>query len=161
MRTAGTQGDVEIVSFPETRVAVLAHRGDPRTLGESIRRFIAWRRENQLPPRVSATFTILHNDPDTTPPAEFRHDLCAATRGPIAENPYGVVEGIIPGGRCARLRLVGSDDALGPRLAYLYSEWLPQSGHEPRDFPPFVERVRFFPDVPEHEAVTDIFLPLK
>jgi len=30
-----------------------------------------------------------------------------------------------------------------------------------RDFPLYCQRISFFPDVPEHETVTDIFLPLK
>ena len=46
-------------------------------------------------------------------------------------------------------------------LNFLYSVWLPQSGEEPRDFPLFLQRVRMFPDVPEHEAITDVFLPIK
>jgi hypothetical protein len=29
-------------------------------------------------------------------------------------------------------------------------------GEEPRDFPLFCQRISFFPDVAEHEAVTDI-----
>jgi AraC family transcriptional regulator len=33
-------------------------------------------------------------------------------------------------------------------------------GEALRDFPVFFQRVIFFPDVPEHEAVTDVFLPL-
>ena len=152
---------VEIASFPETRVAVLEHRGDPRTLGNTIRRFISWRQENQLPPRLSATYNILYGDPEATPPEEFRLDLCAATRGGVADNAAGVVERTIPGGRCAVLRHTGSDDGLGANLGFLYREWLPQSGHEPRDYPPFLQRVRSFPDVPEAEAITDIFLPLK
>ncbi|WP_408605894.1 hypothetical protein [Mastigocladopsis repens] len=43
----------------------------------------------------------------------------------------------------------------------MYSIWLPLSGEEPRDFPLYLQRVSFFPDVPEYEAITDIFLPLK
>jgi AraC family transcriptional regulator len=39
--------------------------------------------------------------------------------------------------------------------------WLPDSGESPGDFPLFFQRITFFPDVPEHEAATDIFLPLK
>lgn len=152
---------VEIVSFPETRVAVLEHRGDPRTLGDSIRRFVTWRKENRLQPRASATYNILYGDPDAAPPEEFRLDLCAATQGEVADNAAGVVARTIPGGRCAVLRHTGSDDGLGAALGVLYREWLPASGHEPRDFPPFLQRVRFFPDVPEAEAITDIFLPLK
>ena len=152
---------VRLVDFPETRIAILSHRGDHRRLGESIRTFIAWRRENQLPPRISATFNLLYGDPDSTPPEEFRMDICAAVKSAVPANTLGIVEGVIPAGRCATLRLVGSDEGLGPAFERLYREWLPTSGEEPRDFPPFVQRVTLYPEVPEHEAITDIFLPLK
>lgn len=154
-------GDVKIVAFEETRVAALEHRGDPRLLGSSLRRFIAWRKQHKLPPRVSATFNLLYDDPAETPPARYRFDICAATNRGVTDNPFGVVEKTIPGSRCAVLRHVGSDDALGEALSYLYATWLPSSGEEPRDFPLYLQRVHLFPDVPEHEAVTDIFLPLR
>ena len=152
---------VEIVVFGETKVGVLEHRGDPRRIGDTIRTFIEWRRETHLPPGVSATFNLLYGDPATTPPDEFRLDLCAAVKGDVAPNAFGVIGGTIPRGRCAVLRHVGSGDTFGATFKYLYSEWLPRSGEEPRDFPLFLRRVRFFPDVPEHEAVTDVYLPLK
>jgi len=126
-----------------------------------VRKFIEWRKQNNLPPRVSATFNLLYDNPDETPPEDYRLDICAATDRRVAENPFGVVEKTIPRGRCAVLRHVGSDDMLGDVLRYLYSTWLPTSGEEPRDFPLYLQRVRFFPDVPEHEAITDVFLPLK
>jgi len=153
--------DVKIVLFPETRVATLQHRGDPARIEDSIAKFIAWRKQNRLSRDVSATFNLLYNDPVQTPPSEFRLDLCATTAQAVAENPFGVVAGTIPSGRCALLRHQGSDDTLGETLRYLYSSWLPSSGEEPRDFPLFVQRLRFFPDVPEQEAVSDVFLPLK
>jgi AraC family transcriptional regulator len=153
--------NVKIVDFPATRVAVLEHRGDPKELGDSIRRFIEWRRQNHLPPRVSATFNVLYDDPAETAPEDYRFDLCAATDRVVGENPFGVVAKTIPGGRCAVLRHVGSDDTLGEAVRYLYATWLPASGEEPRDFPLYLQRVRFFPDVPEAEAVLDIFLPLR
>jgi AraC family transcriptional regulator len=152
---------VRVVDFPETRVAVLEHRGPPERLGESLRRFIAWRKEAGLPPRLSATFNVLHDDPEQVPPEAHRFGLCAATARPVGENPYGVVPGVLPGGRCAVLRHVGSDDTLAATVRFLYAQWLPASGEELRDFPPFLQRVTFFPDVPEHEAVTDVFLPLR
>jgi AraC family transcriptional regulator len=153
--------DVELVDFPRTRVAALTHRGDPRRLGETLRAFIAWRRQNKLHPSVSATFNIAHDDPSTTPPDDFRFDVCAATDRPIAENAAGVHEQVIPEGPCAMIRHVGSDDTLESAIRFLYAEWLPQSGRELRDFPLFFQRVRFMPEVPEHEAVVDVFLPLR
>jgi AraC family transcriptional regulator len=151
--------DVRIVDFPQTRVAVLEHRGDPDRIGDSIRAFIAWRKQHHLHPSRHATFNIFYDDPYQVAPEDYRIDLCVAVDRDIAGD--GMVDKTIPAGRCAVLRHIGSDDHLHSSIAYLYSEWLPQSGEEPRDFPLFVQRVTFFPDVPEHEAVVDVFLPLR
>lgn len=160
MTPVHTDDAVRIVDFPETRVACLVHRGDPRLVGESIRRFIDWRKQNRLPPAASRTFVVAWNDPETVAPADYRLDLCAATAREIADNAFGVSPATLPGGRCAWLRHTGSDATLRASVAWLYRQWLPASGYETRDAPLFFERVRFFPDVAEHEAVTDIFLPL-
>jgi AraC family transcriptional regulator len=154
-------GNVRIVECSPIRVGVLQHKGDPIRIGDTIRRFIEWRKEHRLHPRVSATFNVFWDDPEQTPPDELRVDLCCEVKGPVAPNEHGVVEKVIPGGKCAVLRHVGSDDTLGATIRYLYAQWLPASGEELRDYPVFVQRVSMFPDVPEHEAVTDVFLPLK
>src|SRR5690606_1792177 len=101
------------------------------------------------------------DDPEETPPQHFRIDICAATTRGVPPNSAGVVEKLIPAGRYAALRHVGSDDGLGASLKYLYGRWLPCSGERLRNFPLCLKRVRFFPDVPEREAVTDILLPLQ
>jgi AraC family transcriptional regulator len=160
MKPDNRSQQVNVVEFKATRVGVLEHHGDPARIEETIGRFIEWRKQNRLHPRVSATFNLFYGDLDT-PPEEFRLDLCAATDKPIGENPFGVVERTIPGGRCAVLRHIGSDDTLVDTIKYLYGTWLPASGEELRDFPLFAQRVSMFPDVPEHEAETDVFLPLR
>jgi AraC family transcriptional regulator len=152
---------VRMVQFPATRVAALEHRGSPMRLGDSIRRFIEWRKAHKLPPKSSGTFNIIYNDPGEVPPEEFRFSLCAATDQPIEPNEAGVTALTIPSGRCAVLRHVGSDDQLGRSILHLYATWLPGSGEELRDFPLFMQRVTFFPDVPDSEAITDIYLPLR
>jgi AraC family transcriptional regulator len=160
MNTLSPAPVVRLVAFAQTRVAKLEHRGNALRLGDSIGKFIAWRKANKLSPHTSATFNIVHNDPDETPPEDFRFDLCAATDRDIAPNDAGVQEFVIPAGRCALLRHTGSDDQLGRSIMHLYSRWLPASGEELRDFPLFMQRVKFFPDVPDSGAVTDIYLPL-
>lgn len=152
---------VKVVVFPETKVAAFEHRGNPRRIGDSVRTFIAWRKQHGLPPRLSATFNVLHDNPAEVAPEDHRFDICCATEREVKENPFGVVGKTLPGGRCAVLRHVGSDDTLEASVRFLYAEWLPQSGEELRDCPLFFQRVSFFPDVPEHEAITDVFLPLK
>lgn len=160
MTPSFTDADVRIVDFPATPVALIEHRGDPMAIGDTIRRFIDWRRANGLPPAKSATFNILHNDPDNVPPEAHRIDIaCAADR--VATNPHGVTEGLIPAGRCAVVRMAGPGDDLRAPAHFLYADWLPRSGEEPRDFPMFVQRVKFFPDVPANEAVTEVYLPIQ
>jgi AraC family transcriptional regulator len=151
---------VRIVDFPATPVAILEHRGDSATLEDTVRRFIAWRKRAALPPRLSATFNIVY-DTEDVPPEAFRFGICAATQREIAPNDQGVSAGVIPAGRCAMLRHTGSDATLKAAVSFLYADWLPRSGEELRDFPLYFQRVSFFPDVPEHEAITDIFLPLR
>jgi AraC family transcriptional regulator len=130
-------------------------------IGSSIRQFIAWRRQNRLAPPVSATFNIVYHHPVGTDEGDCRYDLCAATERGVPQNSLGIVEKIIPGGRCALVRHRGPEERLRHTVNYLYSHWLPGSGEELRDFPLYLQRVRFFPDVQEPEAATDVYLPLK
>lgn len=161
MQNAYTPDDVTIREVSPTPVAIMEHRGDPATIGATIQRFIAWRKATGLSPKVSSTFNIFHSDARPTPPADYRIDLCVGTDRPIVVEEPGIKPGMIPGGRCAVLRVVGHTDNLEPAALYLYREWLPASGEEVRDFPLYCQRLSLFPEVPEHEAVAELFLPLR
>jgi AraC family transcriptional regulator len=161
MQTTYIPDDVTIRDVAPTPVASMEHRGDPATIGATIQRFIVWRKATGLSPKVSPTFNVFHSDPRTTPPVDYRMDLCVGTDRPIETHGERIEAGTIPGGRCAVLRVIGNTDNLEPAALYLYREWLPASGEEARDFPLYCQRVTFFPDVPEHEAVAELFLPLK
>lgn len=161
MQTTYTPDDVTIRDVAPTPVAIMEHRGDPATIGATIQRFIAWRKATGLSPKTAPTFNVFHSDPRTTPPAEYRMDLCVGTDRPIEVNTENVKSRTIPGGRCAVLRVVGNTDNLEPAALYLYRDWLPVSGEEARDFPLYCQRITFFPEVPEHEAVAELFLPLR
>ena len=151
---------VRIVDFPVTRVAVLTHRGDPRTVGATVQRFIAWRREHRLPPATHATFNVFHDNPHEVDPATYRMDLCVALDTDVPPNPLGITSQHLPSGRCAVLRHTGPDTALEAAIVHLYRDWLPTSGETPRDAPLFAQRVSFPPEVAADEAVVDLYLPL-
>lgn len=152
---------VEIVEFEETKIAVLEHHGSPNLIGNSVRKFIEWRKQNKLSPQVSQTYNIIYHDPETTKPEEYQIDLRASIQTEVKTNKYGVINKVITGGRCAMMRQIGSDENMRKSLNYLYGKWLPNSGEELRDFPCFIHRVTLFPDVAERESITDIYLPLK
>ncbi len=151
---------VKIMTVDPIQVAVLEHYGDPETIGDSIRKFIEWRKQHHLSPKVSATYNILYNSPTAVAPEDYRIDLCVATNLEMVENTFGMISKTIPGGKCAVLRHIGSDNGLSDRIHDLYATWLPHSNEELRDFPMYLQRVSFFTDVPAQEAIVDIFLPL-
>lgn len=152
---------VQITEFPTIAVAALEHQGSAESLNNSVAKFIEWRKSTQLSPvKTSQTYGVAYNDPKTTG-EDFRFDVCGSVNHPIPENPQGVLNKQIPGGRCAVMRHLGSRDHMDDKIHYLYGEWLPEAGEELRDFPVFFHYLNLFPEVPEHELVTDIYLPLK
>lgn len=154
--------NVTIVDFEETRVALLEHRGAPALVNDSAMRFIQWRKESGLSPvKTSKTFGIAYDDPEQTEPENFRFDICGSVRQEIPDNPQGVKNSTIPGGRCAVVRHLGSHDRLGESARYLYQQWLPESGEELRDFPLFFHYLNLMSDTAERDLITDVYLPLK
>jgi AraC family transcriptional regulator len=161
MDNANHQYTVNIVDFKETPIAVLEHHGDPATVLNSVKVFIAWRKINKLPPSVSRTFNIFYQDLAALGSQSQQIDLCVATNKKVVENEQGVISKILPAGRCAVLRHIGSDYKLTSCFDFLYGQWLAQSGEQLRDFPAFIERITFYPEVTENEMITDLYLPLQ
>jgi len=150
-----------IVEFNETRIAVLEHRGAPEQVNDSVRVFIDWRRQSGLSPVTSSqTYGLVYDNPHTTPAENFRFDICGSVDAAVPANPQGVINKLIPGGRCAVVRHHGSHQRIGEAAYYLYRDWLPGSGEELRDFPLFFHYLNLIPDTPEHELITDVYLPL-
>lgn len=160
IRRRSTPMDVTIVEREAMTVAVLEHHGAPDLIHESIRTFIEWRKASGLSPvATSKTLGLAYAESDGDP-AQFRWDICATVTGPVPPNPQGVVSRTIPAGRWATVRHVGSHDRLRESAGYLYREWLPASGEELRDFPVMFDYVSRMPQTPEHEQITDVYLPL-
>ena len=152
--------DVRIVEFPETKVAALEHHGAPALEHQTARRLIDWRIQNRLSPERHRSYGVHYTDPRTTCPDLHRVDFCVSVDHDIPPNPQGIVTKIIPGGRCAMARHVGSRSH-NAAAVYLYDVWLPQSGDLPGEFPIFFHYVNVGPGVQEHEMITDVYLPLR
>ncbi|TPJ41129.1 helix-turn-helix domain-containing protein [Mesorhizobium sp. B2-5-13] len=162
MQITYEQDDVTIRDMPPTPVAIMEHRGDRATLGDTIQRFITWRKAAGLSPETSPTFNIFRSERTPAVPADYSMDLCVGTDQPIDADDEQMKAGVIPGGRCAVLRVVHNTHNLEPAALYLYRDWLPASGEEARDFPIYCRRhFSFFPNVAVHDVVVELFLPLK
>ncbi|MET0310300.1 MAG: AraC family transcriptional regulator [Sphingomonas sp.] len=162
MQETFTPDDVTIRDVAPMPVAILEHRGDRATLNDTIQRFIAWRKAAGLSPETSPTINVFRSERTPAVPADYAMDLCVGTDRPIEAGDDLMKAGMIPGGRCAVLRVNGASHNLEPAALYLYRDWLPTSGEEVRDFPVYCQRrLSFSPDAAGHEVIAELFLPLK
>ncbi len=68
--------EVKIVVFPETKIALLEHRGSPERVLETAGIFIKWRKETGLSPvKTSKTFGIA----TMTPPSQLKQRISGST----------------------------------------------------------------------------------
>lgn len=152
---------VSIVDFPETKVAVFEYIGSPKLEHEAVARFVAWRKLNGLPPSaLHRSYGVYYNDPRSAPVGEYRVDLCVSVSEDVPANEMGVLNKIIPARRCAVARHIGSRDNV-VAAAYLYEQWLPQSGEQQSDFPLFFHYVNVGPHIAVQDMLTDVYLPLR
>ncbi len=153
--------EVEIVTFPETKVAFIEHHGSPAFEHETARKLIAWKLENHLLDQSKYHSYGLHYTDSRNTPASMHHvDFCLSVEEDVCPNPYGIMTKLIPAQRCARARDVGSRSN-NQAAVYLYETWLPQSDESVGDFPMIFHYVNVGPKVREEEMITDVYLPLK
>ncbi len=156
-----TNMQVNTCEFPTTLLAALEHHGNPKTINQTIAEFIQWRKQSgESPLESTLTVGLAYNDPATTPDDEFRFDVCSSVAREVKPNQYGVTTKTIPGGRCAQITHHGSYDLMDEKIRYLYQHWLLESAEELRDFPCFFVYRNLFPQMPEHQLITDIYLPI-
>ena len=140
-------------------MAAVEHRGPPELEYETSRKLIEWRIEHGLSPTSHRTYGVHYADPKAAS-TESRVDFCVTYDLPVQPNPQGVTSKTIPANRCAVARHLGSR-SYNSAAVYLYREWLPSSGALPGDFPMFFHYVNVGPNIPQHEMITDVYLPLK
>lgn len=115
----------------------------------------------QSPVASSRTFGIPYGNPDTTPPEELRFAISGEIHEAVRSNEFGVYETVIPGGRCVVVRHAGSPDHIGETIYPIYRDWLAASGEELRDQPLFFHYLSTYPETPQDQWQTDVYVPLK
>jgi len=151
---------VNIVDFPETKVAVYEHRGSPSREHESVKKFIAWKKSENLLIGDHKNYGVHYDDPNVTPDEDYRVDFCLAVKDEVPENHHQIVNKIIPDCRCAYVRHFGSLSSMNV-ASFLYNTWLPQSSEQLGEFPIFFHYVKTGPHVKDEDIVIDVYLPLQ
>ena len=135
------------------RLAVSEHRGSYMDIGR------AFSRVRDRVDSGSLMVAIYEDDPDVVPPADLR-SAAGTVVDPGMKIPHDLVERMVPAGRYAIMRHIGPYSSMHAAYLWLYGQWLPSSGEEPRDHPIIEEYLTDPATTPPVDAVTDILLPL-
>lgn len=135
------------------RLAVSEHRGSYMDIGR------AFSRVRDRVGSGSLMVAIYEDDPDAVPPADLR-SAAGTVVDPGTRIPHDLAERLVPAGRYAIMRYVGPYSSMHVAYLWLYGQWLPSSGEEPRDHPIVEEYLTDPATTPPVHAVTDILLPL-
>ena len=136
------------------RLAVSEHRGSYMDIGR------AFSRVRDRVGSGSLMVAIYEDDPDAVPRADLR-SAAGIVVDPGTTIPHDLVERTVPAGRYAIMHYVGPYSSMHAAYLWLYGQWLPSSGEEPRDHPIVEEYLTDPATTPPAHAVTDILLPLR
>ncbi len=154
--------NVTIKELPARRLAVIEHHGDPKKVGESVSKLIAWAKAQpiDLKPKPGEAFGFGYSDPKEVPAEEFRFDLAITIPRQLKLNGE-VIEKKLPAGRYAVIFHKGSRDNINEKIYWLYRDWLPESKEELGDLPCIFCYYNFDHEVAETELLTELWVLLK
>jgi AraC family transcriptional regulator len=152
--------DVAVKNLPVERVATLTHHGDYQTIGDSFERLAAWAAGKGFLTNDIASWGIYYDDPASKPKSELLSDACLAAPSTVTGDDAVKIKQT-PGGKCAVFTFTGPYAELEKPYRWLYETWLPQSGEEPRDAPPYEAYLNDARNTPAHQLMTSICIPLK
>jgi AraC family transcriptional regulator len=159
-QTATKGYEVRSVECPALRVACLRHLGPYTEVGSTFGRLAAWAGGRGLFGPHAKLLGVFHDDPKNTPPSALRCDCCITVSDDF--QPDGDVSVMtVEGGPHAMITHKGPYSELGKAYEWLYSQWLPASGREPRQAPPFEVYINSPQTAAPEELLTEIYLPLQ
>ena len=155
-----TMYDIDIQDHPARRLAGLLHTGPYTEIGRSFEQLTAVFSAHALWPQARGMVGIYYDDPSAVAP-----DALKSAAGIVVEDsfemPSDLQEFMVAPGRHAVLRVHGPYSGLQAAYSYLYGHWLPGSGEEPADAPPFEIYMNSPQDTAPGDLITDICAPLK
>ena len=155
-----TMFTVQTETMPERRLAALLHKGSYNCLDKSFAKLAHTASSENLWPRTAGMVGVHYSDPNVVNEDDLRAHagLVITDQEPV---PQSLEEVVLPAGPCAVLNYKGPYTAIKVAYDYLYGDWLPNSGKEPADLPPYELYLNNPMDTEESELLTNIVVPLQ
>jgi AraC family transcriptional regulator len=155
----------DVIVQIQTPIPVLAlqHLGDYQAIGASFERLMVWAAGRGLSEQAMRSYAIYYDDPISKPKEQLLSEACLSLpeRVDIAALVQGDIRAVtIPGSRCATFLFKGPYSDLERPYRWLYDTWLPASGEEVGQNPPYEEYLNDARTTPPAELLTRICIPL-
>lgn len=149
---------VEILETDPVRLIGYPHQGNYMEIGRAFEKLAIYATSHQLCGESTRSIGLYYDDPKSVEVEQLNAcagmTLAEETQLPGDDQALQVSE--IPGGTCASLIFKGPYAELEKPYDWFFGEWLPQSGYEAADFPPFEEYLNDPKDTPPSELLTRI-----
>jgi AraC family transcriptional regulator len=155
---------VEIKTLPDMTLAYIRHIGpyktNPKLFEDLFGRLCTWAGPRNLINKDSAFLCIYYDGPEVTDESKLRLDVCLSVPNDTAfDGKIGRQE--IKGGEYAITRCIIKEPKEYEKYwNEMYLNWLPQSGYQPEDKPPF----EMYPadcKTENGDMIVDICIPVK
>jgi len=151
---------VTITEGPARRLFAVPHKGAYNAIGAAFDALGTIVAARNLWPHAQGMVAVYYDDPNSVPEADLTSHAGLVVDA-AAVLPDGLQEMRLPGGKMAVLRFKGPYSGLKAAYDYLYGVWLPGSGEEAADSPPFEDYINNPMDTAPADLLTDICVPIK
>lgn len=135
-----TMYDVKIMELEAIDLMGYKHQGDYMQIGLVFEKLFVYAASHQLIENKTRSIGIYYDDPQSVAPDKLRSMACITNKQEADLAEANELERIIiPKGRYATVLFKGSYAELEKPYNWFFGEWLPNSGYEAADFPPFEE----------------------
>ena len=151
-----TMFTIEIQSLPATSIVGMYHQGDYMEIGQAFEKMAQYAVAHQLFTEQTKSIGIYYDDPKSVDKSQLKSLAGLSVAKPAELEDEAVSQVTIPEGEYATLLFKGSYAELEKAYDWLYGQWLPESGREAGDFPPFEEYLNDPKTTPPAELLTRI-----
>jgi len=151
---------VDVADQPARRLAAMPHTGPYPEIGAAFQKGSAMISARGLWPEVRGCVAVYYDDPSAVAPEALRSQAGWMLDAEAAV-PEAMEEVHLAAGPAAVLHFKGPYSGLQAAHDYLYGAWLPESGREAADAPPYEVYLNDPSEVAPEELLTDIVVPLR
>ena len=151
-----TMFNIEMITMDKMHLAGYPHKGDYMEIGSTFEKLFMNANSQNLLNENTRSFGLYYDDPKSVATDELRSMACLTVdESQLLDSELERVT--VPAGKFVSILFKGPYAELEKPYDWLFGHWVPNSGQEIMDFPPFEEYLNDPKDTPPNELLTRIY----